>query len=225
MRCFDNFATPLYSLVLMFAESYRGSDMCMKLQPRLKEKTWVGFSPLALFLFLCWPVASLGQGIDHEIGVVDRTIRFFDPVGQSFVAPAPIIDSIRVGFSVANDFAPNDSLVTVLHEGSGLDGPIVASGSIELPLDLPESSDPPGDLVDLGLGMISLQEGQIYTFAISAPTDSSRNAVIYSGESFGDTYPDGEMFHGPDAFSPPDLADDIRFRITAPLFFDSFEER
>ncbi|QNN23043.1 PEP-CTERM sorting domain-containing protein [Planctomycetales bacterium ZRK34] len=154
---------------------------------------------------------SFGVIITENLnGVFDRTIFFFDPMGQSFVAADSTINSIEVVFSVANPGSANEPITAELREGAGLDGNLIATNSLMLPSDLPGSSDAVGPLIDLGFGDVAVTPGATYTFTLAAT--STRNAVVY-GSTNG--YADGEMFHGPDNASEPGPDDDIRFRITS----------
>lgn len=143
-------------------------------------------------------------------GVFDRTIFFFDPMGQSFVAAGPTINSIEVVFSVANPGSANEPITAELREGAGLNGSVIATNSLMLPSDLPGSSDALGPLIDLGFGDVAVTPGATYTFTLAATT--SRNAIVY-GNTNG--YADGQMFHGPDNAGEPGPDDDVRFRITS----------
>jgi hypothetical protein len=150
--------------------------------------------------------SARGGVILQDDGDADATIRFFDPIGQTFIADQPYLQTIAFAFSDANENEPNDPITMTLYEGAGTGGTVIDTVVKVLPATLPGTLQPP-QFIDFDFSGNMLTPGMVYSAAVT--TDSSKVAVVYENDT--DEYPDGQIFYDT-SFSLSDPID-LNFRV------------
>ncbi len=145
-----------------------------------------------LAILLTGAISSAAQAgvIVQDDGDADATIRFFDPIGQTFIADQPYLQTIAFAFSDANENEPNDPITMTLYEGAGTAGSVVDTVVKTLPASLPGTLQTP-QFIDFDFTGNVLTPGALYSVAVT--TDSSKVAVVYENDT--DEYPDGQIFY------------------------------
>lgn len=148
------------------------------------------FCCLAILLTGAINSAAQAGVIVQDDGDADATIRFFDPIGQTFIADQPYLQTIAFAFSDANENEPNDPITMTLYEGAGTAGSVVDTVVKTLPASLPGTLQTP-QFIDFDFTGNTLTPGALYSVAVT--TDSSKVAVVYENDT--DEYPDGQIFY------------------------------
>lgn len=138
---------------------------------------------------IAWTAGAAQAGtIVNTEGVFDASIEAFGPIGQTFVAIDPNLVSIGFAYSDLNPTEPNDPITVSLYSGdAGLDsggaveGTLIASQSVTLPLVLPTAEDTPS-IIDTDFSGVHLTVGDAYTAVVSAT--SYRVAVVYGADGY-----------------------------------------
>ncbi len=145
-----------------------------------------------LAILLTGAISSAAQAgvIVQDDGDADATIRVFDPLGQTFIADQPYLQTIAFAFSDANENEPNDPITMTLYEGAGTAGSVVDTVVKTLPASLPGTLQTP-QFIDFDFNGNVLTPGALYSVAVT--TDSSKVAVVYENDT--DEYPDGQIFY------------------------------
>ncbi len=133
-------------------------------------------------------------------------ISYFGPIGQSFVAFAPMLTSIGFVYRVSTSFVPIAPVTMNLYGGAGFAGDLIATRTFTPGAD-------GNNFFDTDFTGTALTVGSTYTAAVSTPTAYFGIAVTPN------------IYDGGQAYSRIDLADypigaggrtlDLQFRIVA----------
>ncbi|HZZ69148.1 MAG TPA: PEPxxWA-CTERM sorting domain-containing protein [Phenylobacterium sp.] len=138
---------------------------------------------------IAWTAGAAQAGvIVNTEGVFDASIDAFGPLGQTFVAIDSNLVSIGFAYSDLNPTEPNDPVTVSLYSGAGgldssghVEGTLIASQSVTLPLVLPTTGDPPS-IIDTDFSGVHMTVGDAYTAVVSAT--SFKVAVVYGADGY-----------------------------------------
>jgi len=142
----------------------------------------------------------------QDVGLADRQIAAFEPIGQTFKAEDVEISAIAFAFSDINAGAPNQAVTLTLYAGAGFGGAVVKSVSRLLPAVLPSPLLPP-EFIDFDFTGSVLTVGGTYTIAARVAQGSPKVAVVYSGAN---PYAGGTSIDAGGVRT----RDDLNFRVT-----------
>jgi len=158
----------------------------------------------------------------HATTVIDQPnfnavvqINGFSPIGQSFIAMAPNVESIELKIQNMNltGYLDARNVTVVLLSGTGFGGSTIASSTVDAAAIIgSENTDWTTSWVSFNLGNVAVTQGGAYTFGVIDTTP--RFGVQYN---IGDVYSGGSAIHAD--IGIPDYGNgtgnDLAFRVTA----------
>lgn len=164
-------------------------------------------------------LAPAGRALADPVTVTSGTrgasIVSLGPIGQSFVASDPLLNSFGFQFAVANAGQADASIAFSLLAGAGLSGPVLTTRSATLS----SLTGRTPSWYDFDLTGTALILGQSYTAVVSSP--STRLALIFGPNlstsgvpASGDAYAPGALFstRAIDSYCTTSGACDANFR-------------